>query len=92
MHSISAGLNLLAHRSTDWVPYVIGRLAGVAIGAIMFFRPGVTALVLVYFIAVWAIITGIFEMVAAIDIATVSSRANDGWSRRACCCQSSAPS
>lgn len=65
---LGQGLNLLAHQSTDWVPYTIGGLAGAAIGAIAFFRPGVTALVLVYFIAAWAIMTGIFEILAAIDM------------------------
>jgi uncharacterized membrane protein HdeD (DUF308 family) len=65
---LAAGLNLLAHRSTDWVPYVLGGLAGIAIGAVTFFRPGVTALVLVYFIALWAILGGIFEIMAAWDL------------------------
>src|SRR5439155_25679589 len=65
---LAQGLNLVAERRTGWVPYVVGGLAGVAIGAITFFRPGVTALVLVYYIAAWAIVTGIFEIVAAVDL------------------------
>lgn len=36
---LAAGLNLLAHRSTDWVPFVLGGLAGIAIGAGTFFWP-----------------------------------------------------
>lgn len=65
---LAAGLNLVAHKRTDWVPYVVGGLAGIAIGAVTFFRPGVTALVLIYFIAAWAIVTGLFEIVAAVDM------------------------
>jgi hypothetical protein len=52
--SLAGGLNLLAHRRTDWVPYILGGLAGIAIGAVTFFRPGITALALVYLIAGWA--------------------------------------
>ncbi len=66
--AVGAGLNMVAHRSTDWVPYVLGGLAGVAIGAVTFFYPGLTALTLVYFIAGWAIITGVFEIMAGIDL------------------------
>ena len=66
--AVGAGLNMVAHRSTDWVPYVLGGLAGVAIGAVTFFYPGLTALTLVYFIAAWAIITGVFEIMAGIDL------------------------
>ena len=64
---LGQGLNLLAERQTTWVPSVLGGLSGIAIGAVTFFRPGVTALVLVYFIAAWAIVTGIFALVAAVD-------------------------
>jgi len=66
--AVAGGLNLLAHRSTEWVPFVLGGLVGVAIGVMTFFSPGITALALVYFIAIWAIMTGVFEIVAAIDM------------------------
>ncbi len=65
---LAAGLNLVAHKRTDWVPYVVGGLAGIAIGAVTFFRLGVTALVLIYFIAAWAIVTGLFEIVAGVGM------------------------
>jgi len=66
--SLAAGLNLLAHRRTDWVPYVLGGLVGVTIGVVTFVSPGITDLTLVYLIAGWAIITGVFEIIAAIDL------------------------
>jgi uncharacterized membrane protein HdeD (DUF308 family) len=65
---LAAGLDLVAHRSAGWVPYVLGGLAGIAIGAVTFFWPGVTALVLIYLIAGWAMVIGIFEIVAAVGL------------------------
>src|SRR5579863_10046749 len=52
--TLATGLNELAERQTDWVPYVIGGLAGIAVGAVTFLHPGWTALTLVYLIAFWA--------------------------------------
>ena len=43
---------------------IISLLAG--LGAILF--PGMTALILLYFIAFWAILTGIMEIIAAIQL------------------------
>lgn len=65
---VGSGLNLLALRSTEWVPYMLGGAAGVAIGAVAFLRPGITALGLVYLIAAFAILTGVVEFIAAIDL------------------------
>jgi uncharacterized membrane protein HdeD (DUF308 family) len=67
--SLGEGLNMVAHRQTYWVPFVIGGLAGIAVGAVTYLWPGWTALTLVYLIAFWAIITGVFEFVAAIEMA-----------------------
>jgi uncharacterized membrane protein HdeD (DUF308 family) len=67
--TLGAGLNLVAERQTSWVPYLIGGLAGIAIGAVTFLWPGITALTLVYLIAFWAIIIGIFEFIAALELA-----------------------
>ena len=67
--TLAAGLNLLAERQTLWVPYVLGGLSGIAVGAVTFLWPGITALSLVYLIAFWAIVTGVFEFVAAIELA-----------------------
>jgi uncharacterized membrane protein HdeD (DUF308 family) len=50
-----------------WWLAIVG-LAGLAAGALTFLMPGLTALVLVTFIAVWAIILGVMEIVGAIKL------------------------
>ena len=44
---------------------------GIGAGVLAFLWPGVTALVLVFFIAAWAVMTGVFEIVAAIRLRKV---------------------
>ena len=50
-----------------WWLAVVGVL-GVAAGLLTFLWPGITAIVLLYFIAGWAIATGVFEIVGAIRL------------------------
>jgi uncharacterized membrane protein HdeD (DUF308 family) len=50
-----------------WWLAVVG-LCGVVAGVLTFMMPGVTALVLLYFIAAWAIVTGVLEIVGAIKL------------------------
>ncbi len=54
-----------------WWAMLLEGVAGVVIGLLTFFWPNITALVLLYFIAAWALITGIFEIVAAIQLRRV---------------------
>jgi uncharacterized membrane protein HdeD (DUF308 family) len=50
-----------------WWLAVIG-LLGIVAGILTFMMPGVTALVLLYLIAGWAIATGVFQIIGAIKL------------------------
>jgi len=53
-------------RSRWWLA-IVG-LLGIAAGLLTFLTPGLTALVLLFFIAGWAIVTGVFEIIGAIKL------------------------
>jgi uncharacterized membrane protein HdeD (DUF308 family) len=55
----------------QWWALLLEGLTGIVIAAIAFIWPDVTALALVYFIGAWAILTGIFEIMAAIELRNV---------------------
>jgi uncharacterized membrane protein HdeD (DUF308 family) len=62
------GFNLFAAwRQHSWV-HVLQGLFGVTVGVLTFLWPAVTTLVLVCFIAAWAILVGAFEIAAAIRL------------------------
>ncbi len=57
------------HRYVDlWWAVLLEGVGGIVIGLLTFIWPNITALVLLYFIAAWAVITGIFEIWAAIQL------------------------
>ncbi len=56
-------------RERRWWLFLLQGLAGIIVGIMAFVWPGITALVLLlYIIAAWAIVTGIFEVVAAVQL------------------------
>jgi uncharacterized membrane protein HdeD (DUF308 family) len=56
-----------ASGGTRWF-LVLGGILGIIVGIGTFFYPGITATSLLYVIGAWAIITGVFEAVAAFQL------------------------
>ena len=56
-----------AARERFWM-LVIEAVVGIGIGILTIARPAATALALLYYVGIWAILTGIFELVAAIRL------------------------
>lgn len=55
-------------RAGRWWALLVEGLAGIAAGVLTFLWPGLTMLALLYVIAAWAVVTGIFEVIAAIRL------------------------
>jgi len=52
----------------DWWILLLVGLTGIVIGVLTFYNPQVTALAVVYYVAIWAIATGLLEIVAAVRL------------------------
>lgn len=64
---LSFGL-IAAGEGQRWWPLVLGGIVGIATGVLTFAQPAAMALALVYVVGAWAIVTGVFEIVAAIRL------------------------
>lgn len=51
-----------------WGWLLVEGVAGIIVGILAFVWPGETALILLYFVAAWAIVTGIMEIAAAFTV------------------------
>lgn len=68
--AVIAGISSYGRNERWWAMLLEGVL-GIIVGVLAFIWPITTGLVLLYFIAAWAIVTGIFEIVAAIQLRRV---------------------
>ncbi|MCE5229188.1 HdeD family acid-resistance protein [bacterium] len=56
------------HEHEHWWVMLLTGLAGMLVGVLTVGNPGLTALVILFYIAIWAIATGILQIVAAIRL------------------------
>ena len=59
---------LAGRQQRRWWPYLLEGMVGIGAGVMAFAWPGITALALIFLVAAWAIVTGVFEIIAAIDL------------------------
>lgn len=63
--ALMAGVRIRDNGKPLWALIVVG-LLGIAAGIVTFLWPGLTALVLLYIIAIWALVAGVFQIIAAV--------------------------
>lgn len=68
--SVIIGIAQYGQQERWWATLLQG-IAGIVVGLLTFLWPQVTGLILLFFIAAWAILTGLFQIVAAIRLRKV---------------------
>jgi uncharacterized membrane protein HdeD (DUF308 family) len=61
----------LARLRGRWWPMLLVGIVGLGVGLVSFANPTITAVAWIYYIAFWALMTGIFEVIAAIHLRKV---------------------
>ena len=67
-------VSLQERRSSSgwWVVFLLG-IVGIVVGLITFFHPGNVALLIFYLVAIWLIISGLFEIISAFRLRAAGS-------------------
>jgi len=65
--SLTAAISGAAPKGRWW-EFVLWGLLGIGAGVVTFFYPGLTTIILLYIIAFWAIMRGVMEITAAIQL------------------------
>ncbi|NQT29084.1 MAG: HdeD family acid-resistance protein [Candidatus Saganbacteria bacterium] len=63
---LDGALAFVAAVETDWWPFILSGVISVLIGLAIFIWPAPALLIIIYVIAIWAVITGIFQIVGGI--------------------------
>jgi uncharacterized membrane protein HdeD (DUF308 family) len=67
---VLASWTAISHRKDreNWWVLLLEGLLGVGVGALALLKPGLTALALLFYIALWAVATGVLEIVIAVRL------------------------
>lgn len=63
-----AGVRAARYRQPRWWVLVLQGIVGIVAGVVAWLLPGLTALSLLYLMAFWAILSGVFEIVFAVSL------------------------
>jgi len=66
--AIIASASVAGKGAERWLPLLLVGIAGIAFGLVTLVWPGLTALAVLYLIGAWAIVTGVFQIIAAIQL------------------------